>query len=129
MAPKKKKKNKPKSKKKLIKKKAPKKKGKKKKTVKKTKKKSGPKPIPKSKIIGTVTHYFPKVNAAVIKLAKPLSAGDVIFIKGITTSFEQKVQSIQIDHVPIQKAKKGDEIGLQVRDRVREGDLVLFPDK
>ncbi|MBI4372701.1 MAG: translation elongation factor-like protein [Candidatus Omnitrophica bacterium] len=74
-----------------------------------------------------MTHYFPHVKAAVIKLNKPLSVGDSIWIQGSTTNFGQKVESMQIDHAPIQTAKKGDEIGLQVTDRVREHDLVVVP--
>ena len=82
---------------------------------------------PKAQMIGVVTHYFPHVQAAVIKLKKPLAVGDTILIKGTTTDFQQQVESMQIDRVPIQKAKKGDEIGLQVKERVREHDLVLIP--
>ncbi len=78
-------------------------------------------------VIGVVTHYFPKVNAAVIKLKKPLSVGDTVVLKGSTTQFEQKIESMQIDHVVITKAKKGDEIGLEVKDRVREHDLLIAP--
>ena len=78
-------------------------------------------------VLGIVTHYFPKVNAAVIKLKKPLSVGDTVIIKGSTTQFEQKIESMQMDHVSIQKAKKGDEIGLEVNDRVREHDLLIAP--
>jgi putative protease len=74
-----------------------------------------------------VTHYFPHVQAAVVKVKKPLTLGDTVLIKGSTTNFEQRVESMQIDHVAIQQAKKGDEIGLQVNDRVREHDLLLLP--
>jgi len=81
----------------------------------------------KLKVIGVVTHYFPHVQAAVVKLKRPLAVGDSIVIKGSTTNFEQRIESMQIDHVTIQKAKKGDEIGLQVIDRVREHDLILLP--
>lgn len=81
----------------------------------------------KDQVIGVVTHYFPHVQAAVVKLKKPLAIGRTVLIKGKTTDFEQKVESIQIDRVPIQQAKKGDEIGLFVKDRVREHDLVLSP--
>ena len=84
--------------------------------------------LPAGQIVGTVTHYFPHVQAAVIKLKKPLATGDTVHIKGKTTDFEQKVESMQIDHVPVQKAKKGDEIGLQVTGRVREHDVVILPD-
>lgn len=75
--------------------------------------------------IGVVTHYFPKVRAAVIKLTKPLAVGDRIRIKGHTTDLKQAVASMQIDHVRVVKASKGDEIGLAVSSRVREHDAVL----
>ncbi len=82
---------------------------------------------PHAQILGVVTHYFPHVQAAVVKVKKPLAVGDKVLIKGSTTNFEQRVESMQIDHVPIQKAKKGDEIGLEVKERVREHDLLLLP--
>jgi putative protease len=78
----------------------------------------------KENIIGEVTHYFPKVRAAVIKLKAPLVTGDVVKIKGHTTDFQQNVTSMQIDHVPINQAKKGQEIGLLVDSRVRQHDIV-----
>mgnify|MGYP001578534362 CR=1 FL=1 len=79
---------------------------------------------PKENIIGMVTHYFPKVMAAVIKLKAPLTVGDTIKIKGHTTDFKQSISSIQIDHVAVNEAKKGQEIGLLVGSRVRQHDMV-----
>jgi len=79
---------------------------------------------PKEKIIGIVTHYFPQVRAAAIKLKAPLSLGDTVRIKGHTTDFTQGVNSLQIDRVPITKAKRGQEIGLLVNSRVRHKDAV-----
>ncbi len=76
-------------------------------------------------VLGVVTHYFPHVQAAVIKLKAPLSQGDVIKIKGHTTDFTQAITSMQIDHVPVTEAKKGAEIGLQVNSRVRQHDTVF----
>lgn len=75
-------------------------------------------------IIGVVTHYFPKVSAAVVKLKAPLTIGDAIKIKGHTTDFKQTVTSLQINHVPINSAKKGQEIGLLVTSRARQHDIV-----
>jgi len=86
-------------------------------------KKAAPKKS-KENIIGEVTHYFPHVRAAVIKLKGPLVIGDTIKIKGHTTDFKQKITSMQIDRVPIEQGKKGDEIGLLVDSRVRGNDLV-----
>lgn len=75
--------------------------------------------------VGVITHYFPKVDAAVVKLTKgALSIGDRIVIKGHTSDFKEKVGSIQLDHVPIQNAEKGMEIGLKVKSKVREHDVV-----
>lgn len=108
-------------KKKLIRKKPLKKKIVKKKII----KKAAAKPKKIKGVIGVITHYFPKVRAAVIKLKTPLSVGDSVKIKGHTTDFAQQVTSLQIDRVPIQTAKKGQEIGLLVESRVRRKDLVL----
>lgn len=75
--------------------------------------------------IGVVTHYFPKVKAAVIKLTKAsIKVGDNIYIKGHTSGFKQKAKSLQINHVPIEEGKIGQEIGLKVSSRVRIGDVV-----
>jgi hypothetical protein len=75
--------------------------------------------------VGIITHFFPKVDAAVLKLTKStLSVGDSILIKGHTSDFKEKVASIQLDHAPIQDAEKGMEIGLKVKSKVRENDVV-----
>ncbi|MCX5667860.1 MAG: hypothetical protein NTY34_06085 [Candidatus Omnitrophica bacterium] len=75
--------------------------------------------------IGQVTHYFPHVNAAAVKLLKSgLKVGDSIYIKGHTTDFKELVQSIQLDHAAIPFGEKGQEIGLLVKSRVRQGDKV-----
>jgi putative protease len=78
----------------------------------------------KEAIIGKVTHYFPKVRAAVVKIKSPLTKGDSVKIKGHTTDFTQRVISMQVDHVPVEQAKKGQEIGLLVDSRVRQHDIV-----
>ncbi|MFC1666260.1 hypothetical protein ACFL0P_00120 [Candidatus Omnitrophota bacterium] len=75
--------------------------------------------------IGIVTHYFSHVEAAVVKLtAGSLLLGDTVVIKGHTTEFKEKVDSIQLDRASITSASAGQEIGLKVKSRVREHDLV-----
>jgi translation elongation factor EF-1alpha len=77
------------------------------------------------KEIGMVTHYFGKINVAAIKITKDtLSPGDTIHIKGHTSDLTQQVASIQVDLKPIEKAKKGDAIGIKVSDHVRDKDVV-----
>jgi putative protease len=90
---------------------------KKKSNLKKTKK-------PKENSIGIITHYFPHVQAAVIKLKAPLSVGETIKVKGHTTDFTQTITSMQIDRVPVNSAKTGQEIGVLVNSRVRQHDSV-----
>lgn len=78
------------------------------------------------KKIGTVTHYFGHIPAGIIKLAGKLKNGDKIHFKGATTDFTQTAGSMQIDHKEIAAAKKGDEIGIQVDQKVRDGDEVFL---
>jgi translation initiation factor IF-2 len=47
-------------------------------------------------------------------------------VKGHTTDFEQKVSSIQIEKDKVEKAKKGDHIGIKVSERVRPNDKVFL---
>lgn len=74
--------------------------------------------------VGEVSHYFTRINVAVIELTAPLRIGDQIAIKGMTTNFEQTIESMQIEHESIKEAGEGDSIGLKVEERVREGDVV-----
>jgi translation initiation factor IF-2 len=74
--------------------------------------------------IGRVTGYFARIGVAGIDLSKPLRVGDLIRIKGHTTDLELVVDSIQIEHEPVQEAKAGDKIGIKAADRCRDGDHV-----
>ena len=76
------------------------------------------------KLVGKVTHYYSKISVAVIELTDSLSVGDEISIEGANTNFTQPIESMQVMHKNIQEAKKGDAIGLKVKDKVREGDSV-----
>ncbi len=75
-------------------------------------------------LIGEVTHYFPHVGAAVLKLSTELKVGDTIHIAGHTTDFTQSVESMQIDHADAGAAGPGDDAAILVTDKVREGDRV-----
>jgi putative protease len=76
------------------------------------------------KLVGEITHYFGNIGVAVIKLKGTLKEGDEIQIKGATTDFKQKAKSMQVEHKKIEQAKKGDSVGLKVKDKVRNGDSV-----
>ena len=75
--------------------------------------------------VGRITHFFSKIDVAVIELKAALCVGDTIAVKGPTTDFEQRVDSMQIEHKNVQRAEPGQSIGLKVMQRVRETDIVF----
>lgn len=74
------------------------------------------------KKIGKVLHYFGDIKVAVIKLSGPLMEGDKIrIVGGESTDFKQTIKSMETDHKKIEKAKKGQEVGIKLKEKVREG--------
>ena len=78
----------------------------------------------KEKEVGEVFSYFTKIGVAAIKLSAALKKGDTIHIKGHTTDFKQKLSSMQIEKEVVTSAKKGADLGIKVKDRVRPGDKI-----
>jgi len=76
--------------------------------------------LKKDKSLGRVTHYFDKINVAVIKLTSSLKVGDYIEFRKDDYSFRQLVESMQVNHKNIQGARVGSEIGLKVLEKVDE---------
>ena len=74
--------------------------------------------------VGEVSHYFTNIGVAVVELTGKIKVGDSISVKGMTTNFEQKVESMQVEGENIEEANPGDDIGMKVADRVRKGDIV-----
>ncbi len=80
----------------------------------------------KKHFVGKVTHYFKKIKVATIKLVSELKVGDEIIILGKTTGLKKsKIKHIEINNKPVQKAKKGDEIGLKL-PLIRKDDEVYI---
>ncbi len=77
------------------------------------------------KPIGSVTHFFGDIGVAIVKFKKAVKAGTKVQFKGATTDFEETIKSMQYNHKPIAIAPKGKEVGIKVRDKVREGDEVF----
>lgn len=75
--------------------------------------------------IGIIEHFFTNVSVAAIKITSgELKIGDTIHIVGAHTDFKQKIDSMQIERVPVEVVKAGDAVGIKVKDRVREHDVV-----
>jgi len=81
--------------------------------------------MPEEKI-GIVTRYFSKIGVGIVELTSgALKIGDEIHFKGHTTDFTQKVESMEVENQSIKEAKKGDEFGLKVDEKVRINDNVF----
>jgi U32 family peptidase len=75
--------------------------------------------------IGKVVGYFAKIGVAAIKITNSeLKIGDKIRFKGTATDFEQEVESMQAEHENLERAEAGTDIGLKVKEKVREHDTV-----
>ena len=58
--------------------------------------------------IGKITHYFSKINVGVLEITKgKVQVGDTLHIKGHTTDYYQKIQSMQVEHAPVELAEEG----------------------
>ena len=75
----------------------------------------------KEKHLGVVSNYFSKVGVAAIKLEGKLKVGDRIRIVGGNVNFEQPVEEMQINLKDIKEAKKGDDVGIKISEKVRKG--------
>lgn len=76
--------------------------------------------------IGRVTHYFSKIQVGVLEVTQGvLRVGDTIHIVGHTTDFFQKLESLQMEHVQVESAAKGQSVGFKAESPVREHDRVL----
>jgi putative protease len=78
------------------------------------------------KKIGEVTHFFDKISVGIVKLDEELKIGDKVRFQGATTNFDQDITEMQLDHENIEKANKGQEIGIRTNDKVRIGDDVYL---
>ena len=75
--------------------------------------------------VGVVTHYYEHAGACVVALdSGELRLGDTIHVRGHTTDFYQRIDRLERDHVAIDVARTGEEVGVQVSQRVRDHDVV-----
>ena len=74
--------------------------------------------------IGKCTNYFTKIKVAEFKLeTNNLKVGDEIVITGPTTGvIETTVKEIRVDLKPVEEAKKGEQISIQIDARIRRAD-------
>ncbi len=81
--------------------------------------------MPEQKI-GRVTHWFGHISVAAIELTEgELAVGDTIHIKGHTTDVTHKVDSMQIEKQPVQRAARGQSVGIKLATHARPHDEVF----
>ncbi len=75
--------------------------------------------------IGSVIRFFDKSSVAAVKLDfGDLTVGDIVRIKGVITDFTQKVETMEFDHQPVQKAIRGQFTGIKLSQPAKPFDLV-----
>ncbi len=83
-------------------------------------------PAANEEAIGTVTHYYSHLGVAVVQINKgTLRTGETIHVKGHTTDFTQKIESLEYEHQHVDKVSAGQSVGLKVIDHAREHDIVF----
>ncbi len=76
--------------------------------------------------LGVVTHFYGHVNAAILRIETgELRSGDSVHFRGHTTDFYQRLDRIELDHQVVESVRGGQTVGVQVSQRVREGDEVF----
>ena len=77
--------------------------------------------------VGIIVKFFAKPGVAALEITDgTLSVGDRIRIKGHTTDFQDTITSMQEENNPVEKAVPGQMIGIKVKERVREHDIVYI---
>ncbi len=75
--------------------------------------------------VGEVTHFFDRLSVAVLKLTEPIHVGDMLHMLGHHTDFQQKVESLQIEHKEVAEAKPGQDVAMKVSQKVHPGDAIF----
>lgn len=74
--------------------------------------------------VGVISHYYSHLGVAAVVMEGELAVGDTIHIKGHTSDFMQKVESIQLEHKNVNKTTKGEDVGIKVKGHAREHDVI-----
>ena len=75
-----------------------------------------------AKPIGKVVHFYDKLGVAIIDLSSGgIKVGDELLFKRADVEFNQKVESLQVDHKGVDSVKKGDSFGIKVDKPTKVG--------
>ena len=77
-------------------------------------------------LVGKVIHFYDKISVAVVKLEKALRVGDKVKFEHEENSFEQVIESMQLDHEQVSSGKKGQEIAVKTDKETKSGTLIYL---
>ncbi len=78
------------------------------------------------KEIGTTTHYFEKINVAIIQTTAALKLHDHLLIQGPDQLFLQEITEMQINRKNVKRAPKNSHIGIKVKTAALENGKVYL---
>lgn len=76
--------------------------------------------------VGRITHFYDKIGVAVVEVLKAIKVGDTVKISGHDQEFTQTISSMQIEHEQIDKASKGQTVGMKMDKPVKENDELFL---
>ncbi len=78
----------------------------------------------KKHFVGKITHYYPKIKVATIKLSSNVKIGDEIIIIGKDTGIvKSKIDYMEINNKSVKEAAKGEEIGLKIKNAKKNNEV------
>lgn len=71
--------------------------------------------------VGKVVHWYDRKGVAVLELDGHVTQGDHVVVRKGDSEFEDRVESIQIDHKDVSEADPGDSAAVKLSHKAREG--------
>jgi putative protease len=78
-------------------------------------------------LVGNILHYYPKAKAGSLVLShRGLKIGDKVIVQGAHTFLEQTIETIEVNNKNVNQGKKGEEVAIKFKDKVREHDKLFL---
>jgi putative protease len=75
--------------------------------------------------VGKVINFFENISSAIVLVDNSLSINDKVkFVRNHEDLFEQKIESLKINHQEIETAKKGQIVNLKTEQKVQKDDEI-----
>ena len=75
-------------------------------------------------LVGSVIDYDPHRQVAVVEVAADVAVGETLSFHGDSADFSQAIESMEVDHQPLEAASAGTEVAITVGQRVHPGTQV-----